>query len=151
MKNQKEWLNEFARKNSIVKPEDWGKLSLTQGQKKQFPSFFVNIYNGSLFKMLKGAYPGNFNYAINKIEIDWENELLHFMESRPKGYWESFHYQRHFFLQFAKNHNIKIPKDWGNFSVSEIKAKGGNVVIQKHNGSLLKALQFSFPGLHSMQ
>lgn len=56
MNNQKKWLDDFAKKHNILNPEDWGKI--TSSQMKEFPSFYVNIYDASLFKMLNRVYPG---------------------------------------------------------------------------------------------
>ena len=55
VKNQRECLDHFARNHGIKTPEDWKKV--TAAHLKDI-SFFLNIYDASLMKMLPKVYPG---------------------------------------------------------------------------------------------
>lgn len=64
----------------------------------------------------------------------------------PLRYWESQENQRNFLEQFAKQHNIKQPYEWGRVSVQKIKSSGGSF-LNEYRGSLRKALQSLYGGL----
>lgn len=63
-----------------------------------------------------------------------------------KTRWEDIRNRRTFFETFAKSHGVLIPKDWGKISVREVQRAKGWGLLKKYEGSLLKALQASFPG-----
>jgi hypothetical protein len=54
------------------------------------------------------------------------------------GYPEFIQYHKRFFDEMAKELHIETPHGWYNVTVAEVKAKGGNDILQHHGGSLTK-------------
>lgn len=56
--NQKKFLDEFAKKNGIVFPADWGKITVRQ-VKRNGGNSLMTFYEESLFHTLQSVYKGN--------------------------------------------------------------------------------------------
>lgn len=69
------------------------------------------------------------------------------MKRKEPGYWNSKENQRLFLETVAKKFNIHSPLEWSKVRVHQIYALGGTSLLCKHNGNLLSALKYSFPGL----
>lgn len=54
--------------------------------------------------------------------------------------------QKKFLEDISKRLKINSPQDWGKIPVKLVMEHGGYALINKHGGSLFKALQENFPG-----
>lgn len=69
--------------------------------------------------------------------------------SFPAGFWKNSENQRLYFQILSQEFNINKPSEWGTLDSQELgKKKGINtLLINYHNKSLFRALQFNFPGI----
>jgi hypothetical protein len=62
-----------------------------------------------------------------------------------KEYWTDTKHQRHFFEWLAAQFGVKQPEDWFFIKPSEIRKKGGDLLLALYKGSMFKALSSAFP------
>lgn len=58
IQNRRNFLENFARKNGISKPSDWGNVTIQQ-IKESGGNSLLKCYSGSLIKTLEGVFPGS--------------------------------------------------------------------------------------------
>ena len=55
--NQRIFLDEFAKKNGIKQPQDWGTVTVSQ-MRSQNGGSLLDLYNNSVLRTLKEVYTG---------------------------------------------------------------------------------------------
>lgn len=123
MKNQREFLSNFAKEHEIKNPGDWRTVSL----KKVVPLFYliskhVIDTRGRRRNLIKSIQIESKEDV--RIRFSRQSVYLVFLirlecnfgatldEKSPKAYWKVYENQRMFLNDFAKKNNIKMAKDW---------------------------------------
>lgn len=59
LQNQRQFMEQFARRRNVSKPSDWGKVTF-RSIVQMGGTFIVYYYHCSVFKALVTLFPGNF-------------------------------------------------------------------------------------------
>jgi len=130
MKNQRQFFDNFAKKNGITHPSDW--KHVTQKQVIQQGGSLILQQYPSLISALEAIYPEyEWNVTVSRARI-------------PQKHWNDKENQRKFFDSFAANHNITVPSDWSHITYTQVINAGGRPILQRYD-SLFSALKALYP------
>lgn len=140
MENQKEFMDEVAKKLNIKNPSDWGKIRTQQIFNLGGQYLIIHYYGGSVYRCLKSVYKGaNCLHSLTCKDVHWKREWF---SNLPKSYWESLENRKEFLDEVATKLQIKKSSDWGNVSIATIHELGGGSLLSGYfNNSLIDCLQ----------
>lgn len=98
----------------------------------------------SVIGLLQYAFPGFTFHQYNIfVEYLWNPQD---MKNLPKGFWDDKKNQRKFLDGLSKELGIKEAKDWNNISISQIRAKSGDIILKKYGNNIKRMLKEVYPG-----
>ena len=132
LKSQREHMNNFAKEMKINSPKDWYKMT-TSHIKKNHSGSVLNIYNGSLIKLLRTIYP----------EENWDENMF---KKIPNFFHNNVDQQRAYLESLAERMGITKLEDWYNVKSIDLKRLKANSFINRlYGGSLIRALIEIYP------
>lgn len=134
-RNRRDYLDWLGEGLDVARLEDWKKVTVGQIQERGGGEL-LRIFNGSLARALADVYPSH----------SWEP----WRYAATKEFWEDVANQRQFVDYLTREFAIQGLDDWYNVSLSEIKSRGGDSLLNLYEGSLAKLLSTLYPD-HSWQ
>lgn len=92
----------------------------------------LNHYQGSIAKALASLYP----------EHNWKPWKF---TQVPAGHWDDTANQRDFFASVGSELGVKELDDWYNVTATQLHARGGSGLMQRHRNSISTALSVVYP------
>lgn len=146
--NQRKFIEEIALKLNIIKPSDWGSISVRRVFELGGTSLLDN-YQGSLFRCLKTIYKGKFAVLskTEALEINWKRDWFTNISKASKSHWKSTENQRKLLDDLQVKLKIKKPSDWGKVTLIQVHELGGSYLLRQYNNSLFRCLQSIYKGI----
>lgn len=128
--NRKAFLEALGRTFGVRAPADWQRVR-RKDVVDHGGSGLLQRYDNSLTNALVDAFPEN-----KELQKALDGEGM----KKTKGYWDSAVNRQKFLEGVKKDFNITTPADWKNVAVTDVIQLGGRGLLDRYNGSLLRAL-----------